>query len=81
MILECDSRSEPEWFINSVPWPPEPSPLYHKYARTIIIDEVKQHDYGLYKCLGTSLDEDGQENEMMTTILLLVGGILMWLDK
>ena len=77
VILMCDSVSDTEWFYNSFPWPHIQSPVYHKYARSILIDEVKQHDYGFYRCLGSFLDDDGQEKKMTSTVVLLVGGIIL----
>ena len=82
VIMRCDSMSDIEWLKHNVPWPSRESPVYHKYPRAIKLDTVKEHDSGVYTCVGTSLDDDGKEQSMRSNTVLQVGGITMlWLDE
>ena len=54
----CDSLSITEWFRDDTPWPPRQSPVYH------CLDDARQHDSGIYTCVGSYRDNDGQEKSM-----------------
>ena len=81
VVMQCDSLSNTEWFKDDIPWPPRQSRGYHRYPKAIIIDEARQHDSGTYTCVGSYRDDDGQEKIMRSSSVLLVGGIILLLDK